>query len=70
MTSTRAPSTAVTQTANSYKPPSMWEWIVFWVLNKLHAGFPLLNWLMGYRPQWTPVEMGDKTGQVSCGPFT
>lgn len=51
-------------TDSAFKAPTWWSWIVFWVVNKLHIGFPLFNALLGYKVQWTPEEMEDKTGQV------
>jgi hypothetical protein len=46
------------------RTPSWWDWLAFCAVFPLHIGFPLVNWLLGYRPRWVPADMGDKTGQV------
>ncbi|CAK9781928.1 NAD(P)-binding protein [Cutaneotrichosporon oleaginosum] len=50
-----------TQTAWS---ASAWDWILFWFTSTLHVGFPIINWILRYKPRWTPEQMTDKSGQV------
>ncbi|BEI85908.1 hypothetical protein CcaverHIS002_0601950 [Cutaneotrichosporon cavernicola] len=46
------------------EPPSFWDRShVVWE-NAKHVGLPIINWLCGYKPRWTPAEMGSKAGQV------
>lgn len=46
--------------------PTILDWIYYYVLNIIHGGFPFLNSLFRFAPKFTPDQMGDKTGQVSC----
>jgi hypothetical protein len=38
---------------------------VFWWTSFLHVGFPIIDKICGFKPHWTPNQMGSKSGQVS-----
>ncbi len=44
---------------------SFWDWVVFWWTSFLHVGFPIIDKICGFKPHWTPDQMGSKSGQVS-----
>lgn len=48
------------------KKPTIWEWILFYLVTLIHNGSPFLDKLFGHKVKLTAQQIGDKTGQVSA----